>query len=212
MNRDGGYDEGYRACSCFWGREPSSLVRELEKVLTSFEECSVLDVGCGEGKNAAYMAVRGARVLALDVSPLAVQNARRAWPDTPGIEWVCSDALVGDFGAEVFDVILAYGIFHCLQDQHEIQELHWRLSEATKVGGYHVVCTFNSRQQDLSAHPGFRPCLCEHSFYVDLYGNWELLVATDSDLAEVHPHNGILHTHSMTRLLARKAGNHDLNG
>lgn len=209
--RRGGYDDGYRKCSCFWGREASSLVRKLEEIVQVFAGHSVLDVGCGEGKNAAYLALRGADVLAFDVSPLAIGNARGAWPDVAGVEWLCSDAMAFDFGIRRFDIVIAYGLYHCLQGKDEIQTLQLRLSRATKAGGYHVVCAFNSRQQDLRAHPGFRPCLCDHSFYLDLYRDWDLLSATDSDLTEVHPNNGIRHSHAMTRLLARKTNNHDLD-
>jgi len=209
--RSGGYDDGYRECYCFWGRERSSLVGELEKIVPSFAGYSILDVGCGEGKNAAYFAHRGANVLAVDVSPLAISNARRAWPDVAGIEWECSDATALSFGVERFDIVVAYGLYHCLQGQDEIRTLQRRFARATKLGGYHVICAFNSRQQDLRAHPGFQPCLCQHRFYLDLYSDWELLSATDSDLVEVHPNNGILHSHSMTRLLARKTNNHDLD-
>ena len=51
----GGYDEGYIASDCFWGEEPGSLIRQLGEVLTDFAGLSVLDAGCGEGKNAVHL-------------------------------------------------------------------------------------------------------------------------------------------------------------
>ena len=68
---NGGYDAGYIACPCFWGRSPGSLVRLLDKYIVDFSGMEVLDAGCGEGKNAAFLSQRGARVRAIDVSEAA---------------------------------------------------------------------------------------------------------------------------------------------
>jgi len=56
----------------------------------------------------------------------------------------------------------------------------------------------------LTHSAGFHPCLMRHSFFVDLYDDWEILHESDSDLHEQHPHNNIAHTHSMTRLISRR--------
>jgi hypothetical protein len=67
-----------------------------------------------------------------------------------------------------------------------------------------LVVAFNQRRQELHAHPGFTPTLMPDSFFAELYSDWNLVFHTDSDLHETHPHNGIPHTHSMTRIIARK--------
>ena len=43
----------------------------------------VLDLGCGEGKNAAFLATLGCVVQAWDISAAALDNAKVAWPDVP---------------------------------------------------------------------------------------------------------------------------------
>ena len=57
---NGGYDAGYLACSCFWGVEPGKLMQQLAAHIPDFTDFNVLDAGCGEGKNAAFAATRGA--------------------------------------------------------------------------------------------------------------------------------------------------------
>jgi SAM-dependent methyltransferase len=109
-----------------------------------------------------------------------------------------------DFTGNVFDLVLAYGVLHCLHDESDVQTVVARLNSATRPGGFHVVCSFNSRLQELEAHPGFAPCLLTHDFFVRMYKDWDLLLASDSDLVETHPHNGIRHRHSLTRIIARK--------
>jgi ubiquinone/menaquinone biosynthesis C-methylase UbiE len=201
---DGGYDRGYEACPCFWGRRPGTLVKALESHVSCVAGLCVLDVGCGEGKNAIYFANQGARVKALDISELALGNARRAWATSCDVTWEAADIRSISLPQSDYDIVVAYGLLHCLKTFREITDVVAKLQRATKPGGYHIICSFNDRFQDLSAHPNFEPCLIDHEQYLGFYGRWEILMASDSDLAESHPHNNIRHVHSMTRLIARK--------
>lgn len=201
---DGGYDVGYKACPCFWGKAPGSLVRKLVQGIGDVRGLSVIDVGCGEGKNAVWLSEQGALVRAIDISEFALENARKAWPMAKGITWELADVRGMRLPNETYDLVIAYGLFHCLSNVDEISCTVKKLQEATKVKGYHAICSFNSRFQDLSAHPAFQPCLVQHEAYLGFYSGWSLLSETDTDLTETHPHNNIRHTHSLTRILAQK--------
>jgi tellurite methyltransferase len=203
---DGGYDIGYKSCACFWGREPGSMVKHLVHHIGNVSRLCVLDAGCGEGKNATYLAERGALVRAIDVSELALSNAERAWRNAVNVTWEQADIRSVPLQAETYDIVVAYGLANCLPCHQDVESTLAKLQSATKVGGYHVFCSFNNRAQDLSAHPGLVPCLVQHEFFLSLYSQWSILIATDDDLEEVHPHNNIKHTHSLTRLLAQKTG------
>jgi tellurite methyltransferase len=202
---DGGYDSGYAACECFWGREPGSLVQKLVERLGSVRGLAVLDAGCGEGKNAAFLARHGAWVRAVEVSQRALNNARAAWGNARDIRWELGDARTIALRPDSYDIVIAYGLLHCLASTEEILSVISRLQAATKRGGVHVVCAFNGRRQELAeAHPGFHPCTPDHHVYVEAYSGWTMIEASDTDLVEAHPHNQVRHTHSMTRLIARR--------
>jgi len=200
----GGYDNGYRACNCFWGRTPGSLILQLKQRIDSFDGLQVLDAGCGEGKNAVYLSSHGASVYAFDISPLALANAKQAWGDVHGIKWEVGDIRTMPLPEGRYDLILAYGLLHCLPDLYTIEHTVARLKNSTRPGGYNIVVAFNHRHQELDAHSEFSPCLVEHSMYARMYDGWQIIQLTDSDLTETHPHNHIKHTHSMTRILAQK--------
>src|SRR5690348_10808740 len=68
---DGGYEDGYAACPRFWDERPASLVT-AHFGPTDISPGHVLDLGCGEGNNAAYFASRGSSVDAVDCSALAL--------------------------------------------------------------------------------------------------------------------------------------------
>jgi len=204
MSNRGGYEEGYRTCRCFWGTEPGSFVKLLATELSSCAGLKVLDAGCGEGKNAAYLAGKGAIVDAVDVSDVAIQNGRALWGALPRIQWHVADVSAMTLPLDYYQIVIAYGLLHCTSDRIAWAHLVSALQNTTAPGGYQIICAFNDRHQELHAHPDFRPCLLAHIEYLEAYAGWHVVAASDSDLTEQHPHNGIVHTHSMSRILVRK--------
>lgn len=202
---DGGYDNGYRSCQCFWGSNPGSYIKLLCGRVPSLAGMKILDAGCGEGKNAVFLAGRGATVEAVDMSELAIQNARRHWKDCSQVQWRCEDIRQVLVSSQNYDIVVAYGLLHCFPSTVEVRDVLARIQEATNCSGYNVICAFNDRYQELDAHPGFTPSLLSHEDYLNSYSvGWEVIAESDADLSEQHPHNNIQHTHSMTRILARK--------
>ena len=197
---DGGYDDGYRACPCFWGDKPGSLIVQVMRNY-DFKGKRVLDLGCGEGKNAAAIAGAGANVTALDCSELAIANGRRAFLDLD-IAWQVGSASDLSWTASSYDVVVMYGLMHCLPSRGDILKLISCVISATAAGGLHVLVAFNDRSHDLIAHPGFNPTLLPHNDYIASYSAHRILYASDTNLYETHPHNGIPHHHSLTRLIA----------
>src|SRR4051794_21937393 len=138
---NGGYDEGYRSAECVWGASPGALVVRLDKLMPGYLPAPVLDAGCGEGENSAYYARRGASVLAVDVSEFAIEHATSIWADVPNVSWRQDDVCEANLGTEQFDLVIAYGLYHCLPDRDKITRLAAKLKKCTKAGGFHVVCS-----------------------------------------------------------------------
>ncbi len=84
------------------GRPNGRLLAEV----TSLTPGRALDVGCGEGADAIWLARRGWTVTAIDISDVAVSRAREA-AELAGaaVEWVCGDALLTSFTAGSFDLV-----------------------------------------------------------------------------------------------------------
>ncbi len=203
----GGYESGYRASPCFWGREPASLLPpSLDLLPESLEGLRVLDAGCGEGKNSVFFARRGAEVHAFDVSPIAIQNAKGAWgAEGAEIQFEVGDVLSMQLPSQSYDVVILYGLLHCLASRDAMREAVMQLTDVTKRRGIHVVCALNSRLDGFAeGHPRFRPRLESHDFYVSLYKAWELSRLSDGDLTESHPPTHQMHTHAVTRFIARR--------
>ncbi len=56
-----------------WPRQPEP---SLVEVVSGWDPARALDFGCGPGRNALWLAARGWRVTGVDVSPVALEQAR----------------------------------------------------------------------------------------------------------------------------------------
>jgi SAM-dependent methyltransferase len=84
------------------GRPNGRLVAEVADLIPG----RALDVGCGEGADAIWLAQRGWTVTAIDISDVAVGRAQEAAERAGAtVEWVCGDALLTPFPARSFDLV-----------------------------------------------------------------------------------------------------------
>ncbi len=89
----------------------------------------VLDVGCGTGELARHLARRGHSVIGLDMSPAAIDIARRrATDDGVDVTFVVGDARELSASAPgPFDAVVDSGLLHSLAEQDQpryVDELH----------------------------------------------------------------------------------------
>jgi SAM-dependent methyltransferase len=84
------------------GRPNGRLVAEVADLAAG----RALDVGCGEGADAIWLAGRGWTVTAIDVSDVALARARAA-ADEAGVavEWVSGDVMGTPMGSRSFDLV-----------------------------------------------------------------------------------------------------------
>lgn len=72
------WDERYRAQDHAWGLEPNRFVREQCERLPVGQ---AVDLACGEGRNALWLARLGWRVTGIDFSSVAIERARERATD-----------------------------------------------------------------------------------------------------------------------------------
>lgn len=103
------------------GRPNGRLVAEVADLPPG----RALDVGCGEGADAVWLARQGWTVTAVDVSDLAVGRAREA-AERAGVavEWIVGDALRTPLQAGAFDLVsLQYPALPKAPGDAAVQEL-----------------------------------------------------------------------------------------
>lgn len=86
------WDERYAATESVWSSEPNRFVAE---VVEPWRAGRALDLACGEGRNAIWLARQGWGVTAADFSEVAIDKARRASAAADlgvDVDWHVADA------------------------------------------------------------------------------------------------------------------------
>jgi SAM-dependent methyltransferase len=124
------WDARYAAVEHFWAIEPNRfLVAEIQDL----EPGRALDLACGEGQNAIWLAHLGWDVTGVDYSEVAIEKARaRAERDGVDAQFVCADLVEYEPEREAFDLV-AVLYLHISSTQRA--RVHARAAAAVAPGG-----------------------------------------------------------------------------
>ncbi|UWE03318.1 class I SAM-dependent methyltransferase [Laceyella sacchari] len=105
----------------------------------------VIEVGCGIGTEAVFLAVRDMEVTAVDISESAIETARKL-ADVYGVnvDFHVADALNLPVGDGEFDVFCDQGCFHHLTDEERGQYVK-EVLRVLKPGGLFVLRSFSDK-------------------------------------------------------------------
>lgn len=135
----------------------------------------VLDIGCGLGDNAVYLAQQGFDVTGLDISPTALITAeRRAVDAHVQVRFAVADACVLDGYSDAFDTVVDSGMFHCL-DGDGRRRYAAAVHRATRAGATLLLSCFSEENEPPAADRP-RPAVSEATLRDVLGGaGWEIV-------------------------------------
>lgn len=140
------WDKRYEQGDTPWdtGQPSSELVRVMQ--CETIPRPRALELGCGTGTNAVWLAQQGFEVTALDVSPRALQRAHeRARTAGVSVRWVPGDVLhPPDLGGP-YDFVFDRGCYHCVR-RDDVQAYLATLREATRPGSVVLVLAGNAKE------------------------------------------------------------------
>ena len=70
------YEARYQSTEYYWGIEPNRLCYDILRMRPPVKPYKVLDIGCGEGKDAVFLARNGYRVSAIDIAENGLEKGR----------------------------------------------------------------------------------------------------------------------------------------
>jgi SAM-dependent methyltransferase len=148
------WDAIYREGTPPWenGAPAAELVRLVEDRI--LRPARTLDIGCGTGADAIYLAKRGFEMTAVDNSPTAVERARvRAEQDDALLRFVMADAFEFGQTAGQFELVYDVGLYHFIRltDLEKFLDLLWRV---TAPGSYYFTI---AGRKNCAAHGGPPP-------------------------------------------------------
>ena len=197
------YENWYAGDDYFWGTEPAELCYELIKLVPPGKGVKVLDIGCGEGKDAVFMAKQGYEVYAFDITENGIAKTKRMAKEN-GVEINAFIADVNDFSIdETFDIIYSTGTIQYLDDDR-IDGFFEKVKRMTKPQGINWFNVFVDKPfiplpPDWDVGEKMWPTAKLFTYYPD----WKF-ERIDEKIFECHS-GGTPHIHCMDVLVARKS-------
>jgi SAM-dependent methyltransferase len=165
------WDERYASAEQLWSGEPNSI---LVEVASARAPGRVLDVGCGEGADAVWLAIRGWDVTALDISGVALERAaKHATEAGVSVHWVHAGLVEAGLPPASFDLVSAR--YPVLARTPESVAEH-TLLDLVAPGGTLVIVHHADFEATDPDHHGVNPADYVGPWHIAplLDGNWEI--------------------------------------
>ena len=101
----------------YWGVNPSPMCLKVLSLLPPEKRLKILDIGCGEGKDAVFFARCGYDVSAFDISDAGIEKTKRL-ADQAQVHVNAFKADINDYRLESdYDILYQAGVFHCIKPE-----------------------------------------------------------------------------------------------
>ena len=170
------YEERYRAIHAkglrWSGEQPTPLVADVCARYCP-EGAALLEIGCGEGRDAQALLAQGYDLLATDVSPEAVAFCRAAMPEHAE-RFQQLDCLHDELPAR-FDMVFAVAVVHMLVRDEDRRGFYRFVRSHLKPGGVGLICSMGDGETELQSdaseafelrereHPAGKQCVAATS-------------------------------------------------
>lgn len=130
------WNEHYASGNLPWdtGQPDPHLVQLIEA--GTIAPGRALEVGCGTGTNALWLASRGFEVLGVDISPLAIAQAQ-AKAEAAGVrvEFMVLDFLSAELDRGPFDFVFDRGVLHVFDEASDRAQFARQVARMLGAGG-----------------------------------------------------------------------------
>jgi len=196
------YDDIYKQEEYYWGFKPAPTCFKVLQALPPVKKLKLLDIGCGEGRNAVFFARNGYDVTAFDLADAGVEKTRKL-ADKTGVNVKVFKANINEYRlTDKFDIIFSVGTLHYIPKECR-EEIIANYKDHTKENGIHMLSVFVKKPFIEPAPEG------EKSSYkwisgelFTYYHDWELEYSTEEIFDCMS--SGNPHKHATNRMLARK--------
>lgn len=191
----------YAADGYLFGTEPNAFLASRATLLQPGQRA--LSVADGEGRNSVWLASQGLDVTAVEISPVAVEKARRlAARRGVSLRFEVADVLDFDWGQGCFDVVAA--IFIQFAAPAERERLFARIKDALKPGGLLIMQGYTPKQLEYkTGGPPHAENMYSEALLRSAFGDMEILHLAEHD-GEIREGSGHSGRSALIDLVAKK--------
>ena len=192
------WEETYRDLNADTFGKPSEEIFRLARTLP--KDSSVLDMGCGEGRNAIFLAGQGFQVDAFDISEAGIAKLLKVGADRKlNVNAWVEDITTFQF-TKSYDFIISHGVLHLIQ-RDDWQQIIPRIKQFTRAGGVNVMAVFTDEIPPSEDLAPFTKGLFREGELAEWYADWQIEYSESYVIEDEHP-NGIKHRHPINKVVA----------
>lgn len=195
------WDARFATETYIFGTQPNVFLASHKALFKS--GMRVLAVADGEGRNGVWLAEQGCEVLSVDISPLAIEKARKlAKLKKVPVRFECADLMQWHWPQGEFDAVVCIFIQFATPDERKV--LFDGFRTALKPGGLLLLEGYGVKQlQYSSGGPGKRENLYTLDMLREAFFDWDFksLREYEAELDEGPKHSGMA---ALVDLVARK--------
>jgi len=195
-------DERYERPGYYWGKLPSQICYRVLQLLPPDRPLRLLDIGCGEGRNAVLFARNGYHVSAFDTSPQGVEKTKQLAAEA-GVPIQAFVTDINEFRlTEPFDILFSTGVLQYVPPERR-EAVSSNHREFTGPGGLNVFSVFVRKpfiapapDGEATAHRWISGELLTY------YREWRIEFCTEEIFDCMS--SGVPHQHAVNRIIARR--------
>lgn len=171
----------------------------LQKVYQQINPGSfILDLGCGTGQDAIFMAEHGFQVVAVDKSAEYIETLK----NIQNIEAICADMVGFDIAKDKYSIINIRNSFQFIKKESALQMIQ-TIKNNLKNNGFILISCFRDDDPLVALYP-------QNAFFKadelkNLFTDFDILHYQEIKMDDA-PHRGyeVPHQHSLVELIAQK--------
>ncbi|MNI43359.1 Tellurite methyltransferase [compost metagenome] len=195
------YEEEYKTEEYYWGTEPNKACYQVLQLMPPSRRLKLLDIGCGEGKDAVFFARNGYEVSAFDISDAGIEKTKRL-ADQIGVHVQVFKADILDYRLDAYyDIVFSSGVLHYIKPEFR-NEIFGNYKQHTNEHGMHFLNVFVNKpfiapppEKEPNAYKWYSGELL--SYYQDWF------IQDSSEVVFDCNSSGIPHQHAMANIIAK---------
>jgi tellurite methyltransferase len=204
LRKENPYDQRYANQEYYWGKKPSAICDRIIEIIRPSSDFrpKLLDLGCGEGRNAIYFAKHGFEVVGLDLSLPGLEKTRK-YAEEVGVHVKTIHADIVTYELEdIYDVIFSTGTLQYLPPEVRGKRFQ-NYKEHTSPNGIITFSVF-VKKPFIARAPDAEDAafLYKSGELMGYFWDWEIIYCTE-DIFDCMS-GGIPHRHAVNRIIARK--------